>query len=203
MAVGSNSNAIYYSISDGKISRQFKEATANSKERTNKNGRQVHEEFYDYIDGVITNIATKDSDYGKFWMITLSDGDQSQILQFNYSSGYANAFLKCLPNVNLTEKVKIIPSLKLEGDKKKTALFITQNGEPVKWYYTKDHPNGLPPLEQKKVKGKMIWDDSESMAFLEKMVMTEIAPKLVRAGAGISEAPEVEDADAEKEELPF
>ncbi len=117
MAVGNSSNAIYYSIGNGKICRQFKDKTANSKERVNKNGKTVHEEFYDYIDGVITNIDTKDSDYGKFWMITLSDGEQSQVLQFNYSSGYANAFLKCLPNVDLQAKVKIIPSLKVEGDK--------------------------------------------------------------------------------------
>lgn len=203
MAVGTNSNAIYYSISEGKISRQFKEATVNTKQRVNKNGRVVFEEFYDYIDGLIINISTKDSDYGKFWMITLSDGDQSQVLQFNYSSGYANAFLKCLPNIDLNSKVKLIPSLKTEGDKKKTALFITQHGEPVKWYYTREHPNGLPELEQKKVKGKMVWDDSEAMAFLEKMVMTEIVPKLPKAGGAPAAEPVVEDADIEKEELPF
>lgn len=202
MAVGNSSNAIYYSISDGKVCRQFKEPTASSKTRVNKNGKTVHEEFYDFIDGTITAIATKDSDYGKFWMVTLHDGEQSQVLQFNYSSGYANALLKCLPNIDLTSKVKIIPSLKMEGDKKKTALFVTQHGQPVKWHFTKDHPNGLPELEQKKVKGKMIWDDSESMAFLEKMVMTEIVPKLPKAGAQPAE-PVVDEADIEKEELPF
>lgn len=190
MAVGNSSNAIYYSIADGKICRQFKEATANSKNRVNKNGRTVHEEFYDYIDGLIVDITTKENDFGKFWMITLADGDQNQILQMNYSSGYSNAFLKCLPNVDLKSKVKIIPSQKQEGDKKKTSIFITQHGQPVKWFFTKDNPNGLPPLEQKKVKGKMQWDDSECMEFLENMINTQIKPNLPKAKGIVDAEPQ-------------
>lgn len=203
MAVGNSSNAIYYSISDGKICRQFKEKTPNSKERVNKNGRVVFEEFYDYIDGLIVDINTKESDFGKFWMITLADGDQQQILQMNYSSGYSNAFLKCLPNVDLKSKVKIIPSQKQEGDKKKTSIFITQHGQPVKWYFTKDNPNGLPQLQQVKVKGKLTWDDSDSMEFLEKMVNTQVKPNLPKA-AGAAPGPDIEPQEIENmEEAPF
>jgi hypothetical protein len=201
MAVGNSSNAIYYSISDGKVSRQFKEPTPNSKERVNKNGRTVFEEFYDYIDGTITAISTKESEYGKFWMITLSDGEHNQVLQFNYSSGYANAFLKCLPNIDIQARVKIIPSLKMEGDKKKATLFVTQHGQPVKWFYTKDNPNGLPQLKQIKVKGKVTWDDSDSMEFLEKMVMTEIVPRLPK-GDSVTAASDVEPEET-MEDAPF
>ncbi len=133
MGVGTNTNAIYYSISEGKICRSFKEQTGNSKSRTNKQGRLVHEEFYDYIDGVITSIATKDSDFGKFWLITLDDNGQKQVLQMNYSSGYANGFLKALPNVVLSDKVKIIPSMKMEGEKRRPpflslSMVIRSNG---------------------------------------------------------------------------
>lgn len=182
MGVGNNSNAIYYSISEGKICRQFREATPNSKQRVNKNGRTVHEEYYDYIDGQIIGIEVRDTDqYGKFWNVTLEDGGQRQVLQFNYSSGYANGFLKALPNVVIGEKVKLIPSMKMEGDKKKTTLFVSQHGNPVKWYYTQEHPNGIPELKKVKVKGKEQWDDSDVMEFLEQMVKTEIVPKLSRA----------------------
>lgn len=207
MAVGTNSNAVYYSISDGKICRQFKEPTANTKSRINKNGKTVFEEHYDYIDGLISEINIKESDFGKFWMITLSDGEQSQILQMNYSSGYANAFLKCLPNVDLTQKVKIIPSQKMEGDKKKTSLFITQHGQPVKWYYTKDNPHGIPELKKIRVKGKDQWDDSDIMEFLEKMVNEQIKPKLQKTGAvagATGGALDVEDIEAvDTDEAPF
>jgi hypothetical protein len=178
MAAGKNSNAIFYSISNGKIVRQFQNKTADSVERVNKNGKTVHEEFYDYLDGVIANIETKENEYGKFWYVTLDDAGVNQVLQFNYSSGYANGFLKALPNVDLSQKVKLIPSSKKEGDKTKTTLFINQHGNAIKWAYTKESPNGIPELKQIKRKGKTEWDDSEIMEFLEKMVNTEILPKL-------------------------
>lgn len=203
MAVGNSSNAIYYSIADGKICRQFKEATANSKSRVNKNAKTVHEEFYDYVDGLITEINTKENDFGKFWMITLMDGDQTQILQMNYSSGYSNAFLKCLPNVDLKAKVKIIPSQKQEGDKKKTSIFITQHGKPVKWFFTKDNPNGLPQLQQIKVKGKITWDDSDCMEFLEKMVNEQIKPNLPKAAGAVAIEPAEPQEVENMEDAPF
>lgn len=204
MGVGTNTNAIYYSISEGKICRSFKEQTANSKSRTNKQGRLVHEEFYDYIDGVIANIATKESDFGKFWMITLDDNGNKQILQMNYSSGYANGFLKALPNVVLGDKVKIIPSMKMEGDKKKTTVFISQYGQPIKWFYTKENPNGLPQLEQIKVKGKLTWDDSKAMEFLQNMVDTTIVPKLGKSAQAEDPQPqEVGEEEVSTDDLPF
>lgn len=179
MAAGQSNTGIFYGISNGKIVRQFQSKTARSVERTNKNGKQVHEEFYDYLDGIITGITTKDhTDYGKFWVITLKDGEQDQILQFNYSSGYANGFLKALPNVDLTSKVKLSPSAKTEDGKTKTTLFINQHGKAIKWFYTKETPNGIPELRQQKVKGKIVWDDSDIMEFLEKMVKTDIQPLL-------------------------
>jgi hypothetical protein len=201
MAVGNNSNAIYYSIYDGKICRQFREATPNSKTRVNKNGKTVFEEFYDYIDGVITSITTKDGDYGRFWIVTLDDGGQTQMLQIQASSGFANGFLKALPNVDLSSKVKLIPSTKQEGDKKKSTLFISQHGNPVKWFFTKENPNKLPPLEKKKVKGKEVWDDSEAQEFLEAYVRDHIVPKLPKSGLSDVDVPLPDEVDAEDLEL--
>lgn len=200
MAVGNNSNAIYYSIYDGKICRQFREPTPNSRSRTNKNGKLVHEEFYDFIDGVITSITTKDGDYGRFWIITLEDGGQTQTLQVQCSSGFANGFLKALPNVDLKSKVKLIPSTKTEGDKKKSTMFINQHGQSIKWFFTKDQPNGLPELTQKKVKGKMVWDDSEAVEFLENYVRDHIVPKLPKSVEDV-DVPLPDEVDGEDLEL--
>lgn len=186
MAAGNNSNAIYYSIANGKICRQVKSESAHSVTRVNKNGKTVHEEFYDFLDGVITDIQTKDNEFGKFWMITLQDIDSTQILQMNYSSGYSAAFLKMLPNVDLNSKVKITPKITMEGEKKKTSLFINQHGIAIKWFFTKDDPAGLPPLQQKKVKGKVVWDDSDTMEFLEKMVNEKIKPFLKGSKVAVS-----------------
>lgn len=194
MAEVITSHAAFYSITDGRICRTFKAATAKSIERVNKMGKIVHEEFCNALSGRITAITTKDHpDYGKFWLITLVDGDWSGVVQIKYSSGYASAFLKLLPNVNLSKDVTIQPKMVVDGDKKKASLFIMQEGVPLKHFYTKDNPNGLPQMKKIKVKGKETWDDTEMMEFLEKMVFTEVVPKL--NGASSEDSKEIEDLD--------
>lgn len=203
------SNAIYLTISNGQICKKVSKPTSISKERVNKNGVTVNEEYYKGWRGLITAIEVREhKDFGKFWNITLTDDQGDAILQMNYSSGYSAAFLKTLPNIDLKSDVIISPSLKIEGDKKKTSIFVTQHGVPLKWYYTKDNMNGLPELKKIRVKGKDQWDDSDIMEFLEKMVMTEIVPKLPKAGAVAGTASggalDVEDMEPENmEEAPF
>ena len=159
MGAVESSNAIFLTIAEGKISRRVMQPTDKSVERKNKNGKIVHEEFYKGWKGRITDIAVRDHpEYGKKWNITLTDNDGDAILQMNYSSGYSAAFLKTLPNVDLSADVIITPKMTIEGDKKKTSVFITQHGTPLKWAYTKDHPNGLPELKQIKIKGKITWE---------------------------------------------
>ncbi len=194
MAEVITSHAAFYTITDGRICRTFKAATAKSIERVNKMGKIVHEEFMDGLSGRITEIKTKDHpDYGKFWLITLTDGDWSGVVQIKYSSGYASAFLKMIPNVDLSKDVTIVPKMTIDGDKKKASLFIMQEGIPLKHFYTKDNPNGLPQMKKIKVKGKETWDDTEMMEFLEKMVFTEVVPKL--NGASSEDSKEIEDLD--------
>jgi hypothetical protein len=200
-------NAIFLSIADGKISRRVKSKTEKSIQRTTKEGKVVHEEFYRGWKGRITNIQVrKHAEYGKFWNITLSDEEGDAVLQMNYSSGYASAFLKILPNVDFSQDVLITPNLKIEGDKKKTSLFISQDGLALKHYYTRDNPNGLPPLQQVKVKGKMTWDDSDMMEFLENMVRTEILPKIKQQGNVAKAEPAtvgIDEVEIIEDNLPF
>jgi len=194
MAVGNSNNAAFYSISNGKICRQFNSPDADTKERVNKNNKVVYEKFYDFIDGLIVDIATKDSEYGKSWMVTLEDEEGRYVLQMPYSSGYSGAFLRTLPNMELSHKVKLTPKLSMEGDKKKTTLFINQHGKALKHFYTKDNPNGIPELGKVKIKGKITFDDSEIMEYLEAMVNKEILPKLLKKGSKPA-PPEVEEED--------
>jgi hypothetical protein len=194
MAEVITSHAAFYSIANGRICRTFKAATAKSVERTNKMGKVVHEEFMDGLSGRIVKIDTKEHpDYGKNWLITLEDGEWSGVIQIKYSSGYASAFLKMLPNVDLSKDVTIVPKMTIDGDKKKASLFIMQEGVPLKHFYTKDNPNGLPQMKQLKVKGVMTWDDTDMMEFLEKMVFTEVVPKL--NGVDVSASEDIEDLD--------
>jgi hypothetical protein len=197
------SNAIYLTIADGQISRRVQKPTDKSIQRTTKQGKIVNEEFYKGWKGKITNISVKDHpEFGKFWNVTLTDEDGDAIIQMNYSSGYASAFLKTLPNVDFSQEVIIAPHMKMEGDKKKTTIFITQHGKALKHAFTKDEPNGLPQLKQIKVKGKLTWDDSDLMAFLEEMVKDEILPQL-KAGKPQPVTAGTASQDEFDEEVPF
>lgn len=197
MALGNNSQGIFLEISNGKICKKVSAPTKSSVQRTNKNGKVVNEEFYDHVEGQITDIKTREhEEYGKSWVVTLVDGDETYKLQMKYSSGYSSAFLKCLPNVNLADPIRIIPKMTVEGEKKKTSLFVIQHGKPLTHFYTKDNPNGLPPMKKVKVKGKETWDDTDMMEFFENMVKNDIVPNLnhdtVPAGA-VGEDDNIED----------
>lgn len=194
------SSAAYLSISNGKICKQVMQPTAKSITRVNKNEKTVHEEFYSAVSGRIVDISTKEhKDFGKFWLVKIQDDDgETAVLQFNYSSGYANSFLKALPNVDFSQPVKLSPKLEEKDGKKKTTLFLNQNDTPIKWAFTKEEPNGLPALKQVKVKGKITWDDSDVMEFLERMVNEDIKPQL-----SMSVPRPVTDEEAAGEEAPF
>lgn len=209
MGLENNNSARYLSIGEGKITKRVKEPTENSVSRVTKEGKTVHEEIYDAISGTITDIKTQDHpQFGRFWNVTLTDGSDTYILQMNYSSSYSAAFLKLLPNVNLSLPVRIIPTMKVVEGKKKPGMFIMQNGEALKHYYTKDNPNGLPPLAKVKVKvqGKLQekWDDNDMMEFLENMVNETIKPKLGKAPAAkVVAMVDAEDITEADEQLPF
>jgi len=203
MALENSNKAVYLSIGDGKITKRVKQPTTTSVTRQTKEGKIIHEEVYDAVSGHITDIRVQDHPtYGKFWNVVLQDGEDQYILQMNYSGGYASAFLKTLPNADLSKPVRIVPSLKMEGDKKKVTLFINQGGNALKHFYTKDNPNGLPKLAKVKIKGKETWDDSDMMEFLENMVTTTILPKL-KAASKPAPAAAIPAGTQEDDDIPF
>ena len=191
MALGNSNTAIYLSVSDGKIVRRFKEPTAQSKARTNKMGNTVHEESYDYVEGMITGISVRDSDYGKFWCVNIQDGADSYILQFQYSGGNANSFLKSIPNADLRKPIRIRPAVEIDGDKKRSKLFLVQDDKALRWFWTKDNPGNMPNLKKIKIKGVEQWDDSDMMEYLEAYVKEHITPKI--GGGEVANAQEDED----------
>ena len=189
----SNTSAIYLAVADGKIVRRTKEPTATSKERITKTGKVVHEEHYDYVMGLIVDIATRENEFGKFWNVVLLDGDEKYTLQFQYSGGNASSFLRALPNVDLSKPVKMIPRVQIDKDKKRSSIVMVQGENAIRWKWTKDNPGDMPTLRKVKVKGIEQWDDSDMMEYLEKFVFTEIKPKLTAGQSFGADLPETED----------
>ena len=185
---------VFLGIANGKIVRQFKDKTEKSVSRTNKMGREVHEEFYDSLTGILKDVSTKESEYGKFWVVKMESEGKLYQIEMNYSGGYAASFLKTIPNADLGKEFTLTPKLTIEGDKKKSVIFINQEGKGLKWFFTRDNPNGMPELAKIKVKGKDTWDDSDRMEFLENYVKSNILPKLNNKSSKVTD---------DEDEIPF
>lgn len=194
MALENREGGKYITILGGKFCVRVSADTKGAVDRVNKMGKTVHEVFYDSFTGKLINIRTRDSEYGKQWEFDFKDGAEVYTLQLSYSNSYATNILKMLPNVDLTKEMKVQPAQKIEDGKTKSSLFISQNGVTLKHAYTKDVPNGLPPMVETTVRGQKVWDDTDRLAFLQAMVERDILPKLPRETASASDN---DEADAE------
>ena len=128
--------------------------------------------LFDSVEGYIRAISTRDHKYGTDLCITLED-DQMYQLQIKMKgeeatskqTAYFIAFAHCCPAINPHQRVEFIPSLKIVDDKKRSALFLKQNGEVLKWAF-KIGQDGVPaPEELKNKKGEVIsvdWSEVEA-----------------------------------------
>lgn len=147
---------VYLTIREGKIAK--------------KEGEKYI--LFDSVEGYIRGISTRDHKYGTDLCVTLED-DQMYQLQIKMKgeeatskqTSYFIAFAHCCPAINPHQKVEFIPNLKIVDDKKRSALFIKQNGEVLKWAY-KLGQEGVPsPEELKNKKGEVIsvdWSEVEA-----------------------------------------
>ena len=192
MGLDNRAEGKFITILGGKFCQKVPEGTQGAVTRTNKLGKTVTEKFYDSFTGKLVGIKTQEGTYGKSWIFSFQDSGDIYHLQLSYSNSFATAFLKMLPNVDLTKEMKVQPSVKEVDGKNKSSLFINQNGQSVKHAYTKDAPNGLPPMVQVTVKGEKIWDDTDRIEFLYQMVMDTIVPRLAGYTGAIA-TPEDDD----------
>jgi hypothetical protein len=204
MGLGTRENGKFISIVGGRFCIRVPEGTAGAETRVNKLGKTVSEKYYDDFTGKLVDLKTTDGNYGKQWEFSFQDKGDVYKLQLGYTNSFAKNIIKMLPNADLSKEMKVTPMTKVEADgTKKSSIFINQDGQALKHAYTKDAPNGLPPMTQVTVKGTLVWDDTDQMVFLEKMVNDTIIPKL--GGAVVTPAtataPVKDSLDTAVEEL--
>lgn len=168
MGLGNNSNGqkIFLGIKEGKIILKHKDS-----------GRV---EEFDNLEGTLRSMWIKhDGQYGPELQVTLRDAGQDYCLQMRLASGYARSFMKIAPNFALAEPMKLVPSVRT-GSKENLeyGMFVYQGNKALKWYYTRDTPNGLPELMPCKVKnnqGALIdgWDGSAQLNFLVSAIIEQ------------------------------
>lgn len=179
MGLGNNSSSkTYLGIKEGKIAHRKGDNTT---------------DYYDHISGYLSDVYIKeDGKFGRELHLVIRDGQDLYVLQMRLESGYARAFLRVIKSASLAEPFTIIPMFKVTEEGQQAGMIVMQNGIALKWYYTRNHPNGLPELEPCKMKdpksGKLIdgWDNTKQMEFLVNMLNTEIRPALTPAKVGMS-----------------
>ncbi len=213
MGLNTRQEGNFLTILNGKFCIRVPEGTEGAVTRVNKMGNTVHEKFYDNFTGKLVSIKTQDGSYGKSWIFSFKDKEDVYHLQLSYSNSFATAFLKMLPNVDLSKEMKVSPSVKEVDGKNKSSLFINQDGVAIKHAYTKDSPNGMPPMEQVTVKGQLVWDDTKRIEFLYNMVAKDVIPKLEKLNGkeesvNVTATPpskglEVDASEINPEDIPF
>lgn len=138
-------------------------------------GKPVWEKFYDVltgrIEGMYNRVRTVDFGDGEkeahSTVVILSVDGQRLNVEINANTRYWSWFVCSLPNIDLTRKVRLSPFdyTKRGSEKRTIGLGVTQaptaaqKADPqvklekdgtvkVPWYWTKENPRGLPPVEE-------------------------------------------------------
>jgi hypothetical protein len=219
------SQKTYLSISDGKIAQRVIEGTDGAIKKTNKDGTKIFfEKHYPAISGYLRGAAKRTTDWGDKLQLDIEDGGVMYALEMPWSSRYSSGFFTCIPNIDVSKKIRFSPYMKVvnEGGKetKKTMLYLSYadskgadgKSENIPWAFTKDAPNGLPEMVQIKVKGQMVWDDSSRQEFFENLMNNDLIPRIHAAQSGVKittekpapiNNPETSDIEDDSGDLPF
>ena len=146
-----NQSFHYISIVDGKFREKTTEDNPKAVKRTDKNGNEKFELAFSALEGYITNIEFKVSDYGETCEITMEDKDEKNLLQIQTDSGNFRSLAKRLPNLDpkLSTKFSVFKSTGEDG-KVYTNIAVRQGDKTVADFFKEDVelPKGEP------VKGK-------------------------------------------------
>lgn len=199
---GSSKN--YLNILGGKITQKVKEGTPGAISRINKQNKEVWELHFDTLNGRIVDFNLEESDYGKVWVVTIQDGIDYYYLHLQQSGRITNGLMHRLPNIDFSKEITI-KTFRIFNEQKQRDqdyLVVYQGGtaksNKIENFYTKETPNGLPQMVQVKVKGQMVWDDSDQIEFITNMVLNEVKPKLKGAPAAEYKEKSIKEVASEK-----
>lgn len=139
-------------LSDGAFHQTVNEGTEGAVLRTYKDKEDVEHKKYELVfseaEGIITNIAFHDGEFGRSINIEL---DNEGIVSLGTSSNYGEDFMKKLPNIDLKQSVRLVPYSFEDGGKSKKGITVYQNEVKLGNYYydveAKGATKGMPEPE--------------------------------------------------------
>lgn len=165
------------------------------------------DQLFTEIEGELIGIGLSNDEWEgkpiKKLNLKMTDGEETFMIGLSFDSSYATNLISFLKNADLSEPLSLVGTFKEGKDgNRKPGILVKQNDKFLKAFYTKEVPNGLPPMVQKR-NGK--WDSDEMKDYLENVVLNELAPKVSKTApvqnSGAMTAKK--DKVAEETDVPF
>lgn len=168
-----SNNRHYYKLYQGIIVQEFsqkpevKEGVELKQRVVEKTGKTKYYIETGGLSGRLLSCKVESTDFGDFLTLELGDSDGTYVLSIPTESRYFRDFMMRSPNIDVNKDV-IINSYSFENKegKRVQGVKITQDDTSVERFYTKDHPNGLPEMVQKRKGKELIWDSTDQVNFL-------------------------------------
>ncbi len=138
MSLGEKSNKIYLKASYGAIRRTSTKDDPQTKVRQNKDGENIYERVYNFVDGVLEDVTFYEhEEFGNSWTIHLVDGEEHYAIQIQETSRYGLDFLKKLPNLIKGDRYKLIAYDFEKNGKRRVGISIEElkTNSKVQSYY--------------------------------------------------------------------
>jgi hypothetical protein len=141
-----------------------------------KEGKKVFYYVFNDVNGKLTNIELRDTDFGEFLNIELTD-DEGEVCALSLGDvfgRYAKDFIRRIDGLNLKKEIAF-GTWSMENDNGKTysGVRMYQDGDKIDYEYQNAD---LPAPEEKGRGKKMTWDFSEQEKFLYD-ILTEFLKK--------------------------
>ena len=217
MALGIKTNATYLNVRNGKLYRYSKTKEEGTTTILNKKGEEKYYFIYDYIEGYITKMSTRTENLlgieKLFLSVQFVDGTETYYINMDVDSKYFEAFCCIIPNVNLARPLRMVPNQKEVDGKMKSSLFLVQDSQMVKWFYTKENPQGRPEVDVTlNKKGEVVDYDREArnkfyfnmlQELNSQLLNPSMLPEVSQVTSTKKETAPVVEFDEEDDDLPF
>jgi hypothetical protein len=198
---------IFVKISDGRLSYTTTAADPKAEvvtytdDKTNEE-KVTYKRFPASIEGFIVSAEYRKTQFGNILEIGIENEGQLALLQLKTAHSLTNYFVNMLHNADF-EKAIVLTAWKWRDN---TYFGITQDGEKLKYRYTKESGDGPQPTLTKDEMGADVYDWAPVRTFYAEYVRNVIAPKLEaikarKLAAMGSDAPYVEAQKENKEHV--
>lgn len=167
MGAGLRQQIDYWNIVDGRLWRNDPSSTI-TRSFTDSGGTTYTKNGHwaDYYEGKIVDLLVQQTDFGQFLRIKMQDGKEVATISTQFNGSYAMDLMKRLLNSHfqIEKPVKLSPfAIEKEGKTKKY-LLVYQDGLKIDSPFNEQNP--LPEWKQVKVRGEVVWDNSEQLEYL-------------------------------------